>query len=399
MFIKSTVCPIKPNDVYTSNHVFQLNTTFGPSLQTIKDAIEQKDVVQVEHIFKHEISNMQSFAIKKHVCLCGNARMFALLYDSLIIPRSSISFDPLLFYSAGQSGNLKLINKMIEHVQQLYRDHTHKFSKCLNHGLLGASKSGNLELGKLLIQMGASNFEDAYTESFKSHNHDMIENLKSFVSVFGRRSCFLDAFFNACRSGYVEYVKSVIHNIGTFFVGDGFKIACKEGQFEVVKMLLERIQEFEREEYVLNNLRNACYGGNINIVNLLLGIGANDFVGGLSGACEGGHLELVKRMLSLCESNQINVHKSSKRIVRLAFESGDLNVVKYIVEKYKEIPRNSWIYAVYGGNLNVLKYVLQKVPEPQFKTQKGLEELYFKLGYVDIYNFMDKYHDLCYPKP
>ena len=46
------------------------------------------------------------------------------------------------------------------------------------------------------------------------------------------------------------------------------------------------------------SLYAVCQSGNIDVVNLMISLGANDWNGGLSGACIGGHLELAKLMIS-----------------------------------------------------------------------------------------------------
>ena len=48
----------------------------------------------------------------------------------------------------------------------------------------------------------------------------------------------------------------------------------------------------------VDGLRYACFGGHLNIVNLIIDNGANDWDVGLFGACRGGHLDIVNHMLS-----------------------------------------------------------------------------------------------------
>ena len=38
----------------------------------------------------------------------------------------------------------------------------------------------------------------------------------------------------------------------------------------------------------------ACRNGNINLVNLMISKGANNWNDGMCGACEGGHIDIAK---------------------------------------------------------------------------------------------------------
>lgn len=62
---------------------------------------------------------------------------------------------------------------------------------------------------------------------------------------------------------------------------------------ETFKLMLSRceVTQLNRE------LKNACRGGHLDFVNLLISYGANDLDGGLRNACRGGHLDIVKLLV------------------------------------------------------------------------------------------------------
>jgi len=80
------------------------------------------------------------------------------------------------------------------------------------------------------------------------------------------------------------------------------KEVFKLGYYERCSEILDNITTFELNSNELCNLttclfREACEGGNIEIVKLMIEKGATDWNWGLYGACKGGNIEIVKLMI------------------------------------------------------------------------------------------------------
>ncbi len=83
---------------------------------------------------------------------------------------------------------------------------------------------------------------------------------------------------------------------------------CKNGNVnEVLKAIEDNKNNYSSQNSLERNmnagLNGACYGGNKEIVELLLDKGANDFNKGLAHACYGGHKEIVELMLDKGATN------------------------------------------------------------------------------------------------
>ena len=48
---------------------------------------------------------------------------------------------------------------------------------------------------------------------------------------------------------------------------------------------------------MMNEFKNACEGGHMDIVQLMIQKGADDWNGGLWKACYGGHMDIIQLMI------------------------------------------------------------------------------------------------------
>ena len=88
-------------------------------------------------------------------------------------------------------------------------------------------------------------------------------------------------------------------------INDGLYGACLGGHIELVNLMISRGADDWN-----NGLSGACRGGHIELVNLMISRGADDWNYGLSGACYGGHIELVNLMISRGANNCCRCNKS-----------------------------------------------------------------------------------------
>ncbi len=94
-----------------------------------------------------------------------------------------------------------------------------------------------------------------------------------------------------------------------------------------------------------NELRIACYSGNLELVNLLIKKGVNDYAGGAEEAIKGGHLEIFKLMIKKIKNNYSKV---LEKLFKEACKNGNLEIVKLLIEKNEYIlNRMTWKYFDY----------------------------------------------------
>jgi Ankyrin repeats (3 copies)/Ankyrin repeats (many copies) len=119
-----------------------------------------------------------------------------------------------------------------------------------------AAKGGNMEIVKLMIEKGSTNF-----------NTVMI---------------------NAALGGNMEIVKLMIEKGATNF-NSGMNYAAYGGNMRIVKFMIEK----EATDFNLA-MSFAARGGHMEIVKLLIEKGATSFNTAMRNAAEGGHMEIVK---------------------------------------------------------------------------------------------------------
>ena len=88
---------------------------------------------------------------------------------------------------------------------------------------------------------------------------------------------------------FMDEIEWKIYNLNDIIDNKELREKCKnENIFTILK---NKNNKLNWNEWKL------CEGGNLNIVNLMIKCGKNDWNYGLEGACYGGHLNIVKLMI------------------------------------------------------------------------------------------------------
>ncbi len=122
----------------------------------------------------------------------------------------------------------------------------------------------------------------------------------------------------------VFYKNDIICNVAPYYMSVGyrkiFELACKKNDRKTVEYLLNR-RNVHTGYY--NELKIACKGGHIELVQLMIEKGATDWNWGLLGACRGGHMEIVKLMIEK-DSSVMEYNKY------VCIENSNYHVLEYL---------------------------------------------------------------------
>lgn len=103
--------------------------------------------------------------------------------------------------------------------------------------------------------------------------------------------------FGACRGDNINIAEYMI-NKGANNIVDTFINTCIYGKLEVIKYLINNYFEYINNLNTLNSgLYYACGNGNIDLVHLLIQLGANDWNNGLTNSCLNNHQQITNIML------------------------------------------------------------------------------------------------------
>lgn len=195
---------------------------------------------------------------------------------------------------------------------------------------------------------------------------------------------------NASENGNLEVVKYIVRIRPKYeFYYDNLycvQKAAEHGHLNVFKYMYNKSYAF--------HLHNACKGGNMEIINLVLENEATGrFSVAVSGACEGGHLDIVKMFETKCNHFNSNtligraVKSKNKELIQYilakgvrnyqyaiksACEIGDFETFEKFIDYYNGSLSKFLIYAYIGRNKNIINYILSKCPE-----QPLVEKMYF----------------------
>jgi|SRR5579875_1013617 len=107
-------------------------------------------------------------------------------------------------------------------------------------------------------------------------------------------------FYISCLKGYYLNIRKWLQIKKSFDLNTAFFNACMGGNLDIVMLMIK---------HGANNwnlgLYSACKGGKRQIIDLMIQNGANDFYWALEGATENGNDEIIDLMLQKSANNNI----------------------------------------------------------------------------------------------
>lgn len=194
-------------------------------------------------------------------------------------------------------------------------------------GFNGACAGGHIDLIKKILQLdGHVDFQHALMFASEHNQMQVIEFIFDKITDFGF------GLHGASRGNNVVIMKYMIEH-GAINIENSLFVACIHNSIDAVKFILSIYKNeiqlgtslYAYMDYLSTALYHACYYNHIEIIDILLKFGTNDYNSGLDGACEKGHMDLAKYMISL-GANNYNL------ALRKACSSGNIKLVRYIVE-------------------------------------------------------------------
>lgn len=197
-------------------------------------------------------------------------------------------------------------------------------------GLQAACSSGCEDIIKLMIKNGAKSSGSAFNGACEGGRVDLVKMLywsnhdfpvaNYFISL-DRDINISSGFKGACENGHIGVIDLLLPDM--LDLNEGFLWACIYGRVDVAKRLISN------GALNLTIIKNKGFSwlrddvNNLEIVNLLIDIGANSWNEGLRSASQRGDIEVMKLMISK-GANDWSVHKRAKQ---------DTNVLKLLLGK------------------------------------------------------------------
>lgn len=300
----------------------------------------------------------------KDVCKYGNIEEIIQLLDNSIELNIKTYFNYGLI-GACERGDLNIVNLIIEKGSKL------QVQFGWGRGLIASFYGGNIDIVKLMLDKGALPSRDELYLSTLSNNIEIVKLIieKKRFDDYYLQDNLKDALRGACKIGNIDIVKLII-DMGAKNWNSGLYFACMKGHLDIVKLLLEKGAD-------PHQLYAACKGGNQSIVDLIIeSVTKPDWNRGLQGACRGGHLNIAKQMIS---KSQISFNWS--KALENACESGNLDIVQLIIKNGKNL---NWTMGLNGALKNYYHTENEKKDPTIVNLMftkgvniKELEELYF----------------------
>lgn len=236
-----------------------------------------------------------------------------------------------------------------------------------NIGLFEACAGGHKKLAESMIERGANNWNDGLFEACKFGHIELIE----LMIAYGANLEY--GLFSACYSGHTEIIKLIIsrkNQVSLHTFNMGMTGACQGGQKDIVEWMIQL------GAYSLSaGLYSACLGGHKEIIELMIAMGATHWNWGLDGACSGGNKEIATLMIEK-GAYDWNLGLSG------ACFGGQKEMAEWMIEKVREAGgtpdwNSALVSACAGGRREMVEFIIESSLKPSEKgaqAERVLEE-------------------------
>jgi ankyrin repeat protein len=245
--------------------------------------------------------------IFEHICGSGNIDLFNRVRSKILKLHNAKSY----LYIACKNGHPEIVKLLIQYVTQKNIMKGYAYAYENNHiqicdyfssigiinwhsHFLGACRTNDIKLLELSLQHGVSDIKVGFIIACTEGSLDIVKLLVDKVSKVRYVN---DGFCEACNNGHYDVVNFLIDKQTTDFYW--FGSLCYKNRINIVKLLLERCGKKITIQTLNNGLYNACVNNNIDMIDVLIFYGANDWNIGLSGACKSGNYELMMCMIKM----------------------------------------------------------------------------------------------------
>ena len=306
----------------------------------------------------------------------------------------------------------EIIQLLSEHSAQVDDDDRFEWAMLDEPTLVTASKNGNTNVVKLLLEHGAKmHLGWALTEAILNRHADIVHILiEHGAQVDHERDVNMEfeepALTEAVINGHIDSVKLLLKHGANQYLGDALIGAIFQKNIEIIKVLLE-YGALEDDEFIDPPLVVAAENGDIDIVKLLLDRdGAKKYLDyALAVASNQGHSEIIEFLLEcgakIDDANALVVASENGRtdVVQLLLVHGSRQYLPALIAAsqrgYNEIIKllldtsvkvNGVHTTVYGeqcalmsasknGQIETVELLLQHGADVNLKNKRGLSAL------------------------
>lgn len=187
-------------------------------------------------------------------------------------------------------------------------------------------------------------------------------------------------YLDACLSGDVDEVTNMIKKENKKFKSNYFLLkclnnACEGGHIHLVEILLGLITSKNSYSQIDINKANTLYhafkGGNVDIINIIASKAPNDWCYSLHGACETNRIDLFKlyaHKAYLWRSESTRKHYLNECLIyACACNSDNYETINYLVQEGATNLNGGLFHACKYKSISVVKYILELSSEYKYK--------------------------------
>lgn len=227
--------------------------------------------------------------------------------------REKEAFLSKLIYGLARGGHLSVLTKVMIDYKILYS------VSYLNRALNGAASSGQIDIVKNMLGLGA-------------HSYATSLNLAS-------------------KDGHLEIVKLMVqYETDPESLGEAFSIASEFGHLHIVQFIYTLGIP---EDHLEPAFANAASQGHVNVVNFLIEVGVTNLEQGLNYAAYEGQVQVMERLV---QSGDFGTEELNEALVYAA-DGDEINSVRYLVALGANNIDEALAYAFDNGNVDIMLFL------------------------------------------
>lgn len=226
-----------------------------------------------------------------------------------------------------------------------------------------------------------------------------------YLEALRNQSFLHSGLICACKNGNIRIIDFLINQQNITIEDEDyiFKNACEEGQLKIVKYLIEDYNIFNNREVfkpLQESLNICCYKGKTNVLQYLLKnedleeeVNTNQM---FKYAALGKQISILNYLLTLKKIKTPDLHHNDNEVFLKSCLYGNLNIVKYFLEKksfIKNFNINSYdgeaiINSCLSNNKELIEFLIK------FNSFNDPLDIHIRDEFVFIYLVKNKIYDI-----
>lgn len=235
----------------------------------------------------------------------------------------------------------------------------------INSGLIAAAGGNQEAVAAYLVSIGADSWNEANREAIKNGHFGM----RAWLLQTGKEAIDSELFEKfgldgAYESGKLDIVIEQSKNTRKINYNRKFNVACETGNWELIDYMIETYNINPQE----SGLYGACKGNHQDVIDFLLEKGNEEWEEGFEGCCRSGNIPMLKFFIEKINIREVHLEDG----LYLGAESDQMDVANLMIEMGARDFMAAFRVACEYGHRKMGEFLLEFIDEQEEAWKDGL---------------------------